>query len=120
MIPHDKVLYRQRHKIENMFGKIKDWHRIRRGARNAALSYDPLGRLWQVSGGPSGTTRFVYDGHALVAEYDQWGNMLKRYVDGAGADTPQVWVEGAGITADSRRYLFTNHQGSATAIADGK
>jgi len=99
-----------------MFGKIKDWRRIRRGARNAALSYDPLGRLWQVSG----TTRFMYDGDALVAEYDQWGNMLKRYVDGAGADTPQVWVEGAGITAASRHYLFTSHQGSVTAIADGK
>jgi transposase len=24
-IPHDKALYRQRHKIENMFGKLKDW-----------------------------------------------------------------------------------------------
>ena len=27
-IPHDKVLYRQRHKIENMFGRLKDWRRI--------------------------------------------------------------------------------------------
>jgi transposase len=27
-IPHDTVLYRQRHKIENMFGRIKDWRRI--------------------------------------------------------------------------------------------
>ena len=27
-IPQDTVLYRQRHKIENMFGKIKDWRRI--------------------------------------------------------------------------------------------
>ena len=27
-IPHDKLLYRQRHKIENMFGKLKDWRRI--------------------------------------------------------------------------------------------
>lgn len=27
-IPHEVVLYRQRHKIENMFGKLKDWHRI--------------------------------------------------------------------------------------------
>ena len=27
-IPHDKMLYRQRHKIENMFGKLKDWRRI--------------------------------------------------------------------------------------------
>jgi transposase len=27
-IPHDNVLYRQRHRIENMFGKLKDWRRI--------------------------------------------------------------------------------------------
>lgn len=27
-IPHDKTLYRQRHKIENMFGRLKDWRRI--------------------------------------------------------------------------------------------
>jgi len=88
------------------------------GARNVSLTYDPLGRLWQVSGN-SGTKRFLYDGDALVAEYDQWGNMLKRYVHGEGADTPLVWFEGAGISASERRFLFTNHQGSVTAIADG-
>ncbi|MFM8940882.1 MAG: transposase, partial [Phenylobacterium sp.] len=27
-IDFDKVLYKQRHKIENMFGRIKDWRRI--------------------------------------------------------------------------------------------
>lgn len=27
-IPHDTVLFRQRHLIENMFGKLKDWLRI--------------------------------------------------------------------------------------------
>ena len=27
-LTHDRTLYRQRHKIENMFGKIKDWRRI--------------------------------------------------------------------------------------------
>ena len=27
-IEHDRVLYLQRHKIENMFGRIKDWRRI--------------------------------------------------------------------------------------------
>lgn len=27
-IPHDRKLYRQRHRIENMFGKLKDWRRI--------------------------------------------------------------------------------------------
>jgi transposase len=27
-IPHDTVLYRQRHRIENMFGKLKNLRRI--------------------------------------------------------------------------------------------
>lgn len=27
-IEYDRVLYRQRHKIENMFGRLKDWRRI--------------------------------------------------------------------------------------------
>lgn len=27
-IPHDKTLYRQRHRIENVFGCLKDWRRI--------------------------------------------------------------------------------------------
>ena len=27
-IPHDTTRYRQRHKIENMFGRLKDWRRI--------------------------------------------------------------------------------------------
>jgi transposase len=27
-IPHDRALYRQRHKVENMFGRLKDWRRV--------------------------------------------------------------------------------------------
>ena len=27
-IPHDTTLYRQRHRIENMFGRLKDWRRL--------------------------------------------------------------------------------------------
>ncbi|MBB3810408.1 transposase [Pseudochelatococcus contaminans] len=27
-LPYDKRLYRQRHRIENMFGRLKDWRRI--------------------------------------------------------------------------------------------
>ena len=27
-IEHDRTLYRQRHRIENMFGRLKDWRRI--------------------------------------------------------------------------------------------
>jgi transposase len=32
-VAHDKLLYRQRHKVENMFAKLKDWRRI-------AMRYD--------------------------------------------------------------------------------
>jgi len=32
-LEYDKTLYKQRHKIENMFGKLKDWRRI-------AMRYD--------------------------------------------------------------------------------
>jgi transposase len=27
-IPHDSALYRQRHRVENMFARLKDWRRI--------------------------------------------------------------------------------------------
>ncbi len=61
------------------------------GATSAMLAYDPLGRLWQVSGG-SGTTRFVYDGDRLVAEYNGAGSLLRRYVHGPGVDELVVTV----------------------------
>jgi transposase len=32
-LAYDKVLYRQRHKVEIMFGRLKDWRRI-------AMRYD--------------------------------------------------------------------------------
>lgn len=32
-IEYDKTLYKERHKVENMFGKLKDWRRI-------AMRYD--------------------------------------------------------------------------------
>ena len=27
-IEHDAILYKKRHKIENMFGRLKDWRRV--------------------------------------------------------------------------------------------
>jgi RHS repeat-associated protein len=87
------------------------------GQRNATLRYDPLGRLYEISGS-SGTTRFLYDGDALVAEYAANGDLLRRYVHGsnAAADDPLVWYEGASLTQP--RSLHADHQGSIVAIAD--
>ena len=38
-IPYDAVLYRQRHKIENMFGRLKDWRRIHTRYDRCAHTY---------------------------------------------------------------------------------
>jgi RHS repeat-associated protein len=86
------------------------------GYKSAILKYDPLGRLNETSGGTAGVTRFVYDGDALVGEYDASGNLLRRYIHGSGVDEPLVWYEGAGLT--NARSLHANHQGSVIGIAD--
>lgn len=90
------------------------------GAHTAALVYDPLGRLYEVAGGGA-TTRLLYDGDALVAEYNDTGTLLRRYVHGsnAEADDPLVWYEGASVSVTTRRQLFANHQGSIAAVANG-
>lgn len=85
------------------------------GAKNATLSYDPLGRLYQTAG--STTTQFVYDADRLIAEYNGSGALLRRYVHGAGVDEPLVWYEGASVSAANRRYLHTDHQRSTIAVA---
>jgi RHS repeat-associated protein len=85
------------------------------GAKNATLTYDPMGRLFQISSA-SATTQFLYDGDQLVAEYNGSGTLLHRYVHGPASDDPFLWYEGAGLA--TRRGLFPNHQGSIVAVAD--
>lgn len=38
-IPHDKVRYRRRHKIENMFAHLKDWRRIHTRYDRSAITF---------------------------------------------------------------------------------
>jgi YD repeat-containing protein len=86
------------------------------GARNATLQYDPLGRLFRVTGA-NGTTQFLYDGDALSDEY-VGGVLTQRYVHGtaAGVDDPMLWYDLT--SAGWRRPLFADHQGSIVAVAD--
>ncbi|HYE47273.1 MAG TPA: RHS repeat-associated core domain-containing protein [Caulobacter sp.] len=80
-----------------------------------SLSYDPAGRLYQVAG--TATTKFLYDGVDLIAEYDSAGeNVLRKYVHGPDWDEPLVWLEGSG-TSD-RRWLITDQIGSIVAVTD--
>ena len=85
------------------------------GTAPITLSYDPLGRLTQSVVGNS-TTQFVYDGSRLTAEYDGAGNLVRRYAHGPGTDNPEVWYEGATLTA--RNWLESDERGTVIATSD--
>jgi RHS repeat-associated protein len=88
------------------------------GTHVAELVYDPLGRLFQVSSGAAGIRRLVYDGDALIAEYDSGGGMPHRYVHGndPGADDPVAWYHNS--VYGWRRILFHDQQGSIVGMTD--
>ena len=84
--------------------------------QTATLVYDPLGRLWQVVKGAA-NTRFLYDGDAIVAEYDGGGGMTNRFVHGSNAaDDPLLWYVGSGT--GTKRYLHADHLGSIVAATN--
>jgi RHS repeat-associated protein len=87
------------------------------GAKNATLRYDPLGRLYEVVSSGS-TTRFLYDGDELVAEYNGPGTLLRRFAHGKSVDDPVLWYEGSSPSG-GQRWLHTDHQGSVIAVTDG-
>jgi RHS repeat-associated protein len=87
------------------------------GAHTATLTYDPLGRLFQIVGS-SKTTQFLYDGDELVAEYNESGALQRRYVHGPKDDDPLIWYEGAAVSSSARRSLQANYQGSIESVAD--
>jgi RHS repeat-associated protein len=89
---------------------------VGRANGGVALTYDPLGRLYRVQSSTT-DTRFLYDGDALVAEYDASGAMTRRYVHYPGADRPQLDYTGSALT--SPHYLHADHQGSIVAVSDG-
>lgn len=88
------------------------------GTLRKSLSWDPMGRLFQVTDhvpAISVTRSFLYDGDELIAEYDS-ANLQRRYVHGAGSDDPLIWYEGSDLSV--RRFYHTDHQGSVIAISD--
>lgn len=56
----------------------------------------------------------LYDGDALIAEYNASGAMLKRYVHGPqqGVDDPIAEYTGAGVAPTDRTNLYTDARGS--------
>ncbi len=87
-------------------------------AGGATLSYDPLGRLWQVST-TSSKTQFLYDGTEVAVEYDGTnGAVRRRFMWGAGTNEPILQDEGGALSCSATRFLHTDERGSVTATAD--
>lgn len=91
-------------------------NRMTTGPNGTSLTYDPVGRLYEVSDGSS-VTRFQYDGAEIAAEYNSSNSLQRRYARGETADEPLVWYEGAGLT--ERRFLHADERGSIVARSDG-
>jgi RHS repeat-associated protein len=92
-------------------------NRMTSASGGVAMSYDPLGRLYQVGSASSATMRFQYDGARLVGEYDGSNARQRRYAHGAGLDEPVTWYEGSGL--GDRRFLHADERGSVTGATDG-
>jgi RHS repeat-associated protein len=90
-------------------------NRLTERSGGTVLTYDPLGRLFQVSAYAAAPIQFLYDGDALVGEYVS-GVMTRRYVHNVGADVPLLSYEGA--TLGLPHYLHADHQGSIVAVSD--
>ncbi|MDZ7923649.1 MAG: RHS repeat-associated core domain-containing protein [Marinagarivorans sp.] len=84
---------------------------------SGSFVYDPNGRLFQSTIGGT-VTQYLYDGDALIAEYNGSGTLQRRYVHGDEVDEPLVQYNGTVIGASYRRYLHKDHQGSIIAHSD--
>ena len=86
------------------------------GSTTANLSYDAYGRLRQTAYVAGATSNLLYDGDALVGEYDTAGTTQRRYIHGANQDEPLVWYEGS--TTANKYWLYADGLGSVIATAD--
>ena len=78
-----------------------------------------MGRLFELGVTGGALTRFQYDGAALIAEYDQTGSLVRRYVHGPRMDAPLVRYDyGASGVLEGRRWLMADERGSIYAHTD--
>ncbi|CAK9039506.1 tRNA3(Ser)-specific nuclease WapA (Cell wall-associated protein) (RNase WapA) (Toxin WapA) [Durusdinium trenchii] len=84
------------------------------GSATVNFTYDPGGRLHKTAGTTG--TRFLYDGSAMIAEYNDAGAVTERYVHGPGTDEPLVWYAGSGTS--NKSWLGSDARGSIAAVTN--
>ena len=79
---------------------------------SAAYKYDSFGRRIEKTVG-SASTKFLYDGDQIIAEYDSSGNISAKYIFGPGIDEP------ISITKEGQTYYYhSDGLGSVTCLTD--
>ena len=70
-------------------------NRLQTASGDVSYQYDALDRRERKSVGPTASTTFVYAGDEVVAEYDEAGSLVRKYLLGPGIDEP-VYMESGG------------------------
>jgi RHS repeat-associated protein len=86
-------------------------NRLTAASGGISLAYDPTGRLYQIAAAT--TTRMLYDGSDLIAEYNGSNQLIRRYVPGPRGDEPLILYDGL-----YRRWLHADERGSIVALSD--
>jgi RHS repeat-associated protein len=76
------------------------------------FGYDYAGRCVTM-GNDVTATRFVYDGANIIAEYDSYGNLQRKYIHGPGIDEPVCMIAG-----ENKYYYHHDGLGSTIALTD--
>jgi len=82
-----------------------------------AYTYDPAGR--RIEKKVDGTTqvKYVYDGDHILAEYNNAGTLLRKYVHGPCVDEPICMIEASGTYAGTHYYHY-DALGSVVAMTN--
>ncbi len=80
----------------------------------ATYEYDPIGRRSSKSGSGFATETYLSNGVEEIADYDDAGNLLRRYVHGPGIDEPLVMYN----TAGNKFFYHSDWRGSIVALTD--
>ena len=76
------------------------------------FTYDPFGRR-STKTASSETTTLIYDAEDVIAEYDDQGQLVRKFIHGPGIDNPVMMTTGG-----SSSYYHADRLGSIIALTD--
>ena len=76
-------------------------------------TYDPSGRRIAKTFDGVLTNQYVYDGDNIIAEYDGSGNLVRKYIQGAGIDQPVSMID----VEDSNATYYYHYDALGSVVA---